>query len=111
MPTRFVIERTEDGEYRFRLRAGTEQVMLTSEPFVARDRAYHGVEAARACATADQRFMRRISRSGGAYFVLTTTSGQVIGKSEVFTTAAAAEKGIESVRADAPRAELVDTTA
>ncbi|CAN7221158.1 YegP family protein [Microbacterium foliorum] len=47
-------------------------------------------------------------RSGGYRFRLKAGNGEVIATSESYTTKAAAKKGIESVKTNAPGAEVVD---
>ena len=44
----------------------------------------------------------------GVKFDLKATNGQVIGKSEMYSSAAACENGIESVKKNAPDAEVVE---
>jgi uncharacterized protein YegP (UPF0339 family) len=47
--------------------------------------------------------------SGGQYhFVLKAANGEVIATSETYTTKDSAKDGIESVKANAPTAEIVD---
>lgn len=45
---------------------------------------------------------------GSPFFNLKATNGQVIGKSEMYSSAAACENGIESVKKNAPEAEVVE---
>jgi uncharacterized protein YegP (UPF0339 family) len=47
-------------------------------------------------------------RSGGYRFRLNAGNGEVIATSESYTTKAAAKNGIESVKTNAPGAEVVD---
>ena len=56
-------------------------------------------------------FILQTAKDGQFYFVLTAKNGQTIAQSEMYTTRAAAENGIESVRENAPVAELDDQTA
>jgi uncharacterized protein YegP (UPF0339 family) len=58
----------------------------------------------------DARFTRKTAKDGSPYFVLTSTNGQVIGTSEMYSSSAAMETGIKSVAANAPDATLVDNT-
>lgn len=44
----------------------------------------------------------------GVKFDLKATNGQVIATSEVYTTVAACKNGIESVKKNAPEAEVVE---
>ncbi len=53
----------------------------------------------------DNRFERRVAKNEQDYFVLKATNGEIIGKSEMYTTKAAMENGINSIKTNAPNAE------
>lgn len=53
-------------------------------------------------------FIIKQARDGQFYFNLTATNGQVIASSEMYTTKAACENGIESVKSNALNAETDD---
>ena len=50
-------------------------------------------------------FQLKTAKNGQTYFTLTAGNGEVIGRSEMYTTKAAAENGIASVQKNAPNAE------
>lgn len=52
-----------------------------------------------------------IDNGKGPHFNLLATNGQVIGTSEVYSALAACKNGIESVKKNAPIANIEDTTA
>ena len=52
------------------------------------------------------KFMLKQAKDGQFYFNLTAKNGQVIATSEMYTTKAACENGIESVKENAPEAEV-----
>jgi uncharacterized protein YegP (UPF0339 family) len=51
-----------------------------------------------------------MAASSEPYFVLKAANGQIIGTSEMYSSAAALETGIASVKANAPTALVVDLT-
>lgn len=110
MPGSFVIAKGSTGKFRFNLRAGNNQVILTSEAYEAKAAALGGVESVRKNAQDDARFTRKKAKDGSPYFVLTATNGQVIGTSEMYSSAAGMENGIKSVAENAPNAKVVDNT-
>lgn len=55
-------------------------------------------------------FIIKPSKDGQFYFNLTAKNGQVIATSEMYTTKAACENGIESVKENAPLAQIDDQT-
>lgn len=106
----FVIEQGKTGKYRFNLRSGNHQVILTSETYDAKSGAQNGIESVRKSAEDDSRFERKTAKDGSRYFVLRATNGEIIGKSEMYKSASGAESGIKSVRANARDAKVIDRT-
>ncbi|MCB9964190.1 MAG: YegP family protein [Rhodospirillales bacterium] len=51
------------------------------------------------------KFLIKQAKDGQFYFNLTAKNGQVIASSEMYTTKAACENGIASVKENAPNAE------
>jgi uncharacterized protein len=56
------------------------------------------------------KFVVRKDAAGGFRFNLVAGNGEVIASSESYTTKASALGGIESVKANAPTADVVDET-
>jgi hypothetical protein len=110
MASAFLIEKNAAGKFRFNLRAGNNEIILSSETYAAKAGALNGVESVRKNSQDDARFVRKTAKDGSAYFVLTATNGETIGKSEMYSSTAAMEKGIKSVTATAPAAPIVDNT-
>ena len=59
-------------------------------------------------AAADVRYERKSSTSEKPYFVLKAANGEVLGRSQMYSSAAAMEKGIRSVKTNAPTAAVED---
>lgn len=57
------------------------------------------------------KFELKTAKDGQFYFNLTAKNGQVIATSEMYTTKDAALNGIDSVKQNAPLAEMEDMTA
>jgi len=55
-------------------------------------------------------FQLKQAKNDRYYFVLTAKNGQVIAQSELYNCKAAAENGINSVKENAPNAEIDDQT-
>jgi uncharacterized protein len=111
MAGKFEIKQTENGQFMFNLKAGNGQIILTSQRYQAKASAQDGVESVRKHAADDVNFERKTSAAGEPYFVLKAANSQVIGTSEMYTSTAAMENGIESVKANAPNAPVVDVIA
>ena len=110
MAGKFEIKKASDGQYLFHLKAGNGEVILASERYHEKRGAENGIASVRKNAPMDERYDRRTSKSGQPYFVLKAGNHEVIGQSEMYSSEAARDKGIESVKKNAPDATLSDLT-
>ncbi|MEO8381156.1 MAG: YegP family protein [Acidobacteriota bacterium] len=104
----FVIEKGSTDKYRFNLRAGNHEKILTSEAYGTKAAAENGIDSVRRNASDDARYVRMTAKAES--FTLTATNGQVIGTSEMYSSTSAMEKGIASVKENAPSATVIDRT-
>ncbi len=111
MAGKFEIYTDKAGEFRFRLKAGNGQTILASEGYKQRASCDNGIASVRKNAADDGRYERKETKSGQHMFNLKAGNGQVIGTSESYTSTSARENGIESVKKNAPDAEVKDLTA
>ena len=111
MAAKFEIKKAKDGQYYFNLKAGNGEVILTSEMYKEKRSAESGIESVKKNAANEARYDRRESGSGKHYFALTATNGQDIGRSELYETAGARDKGIDAVKRAAPEARIEDVSA
>ena len=111
MSGKFELKTSSNNQYRFTLKASNGQVILTSELYTERRGALNGVEAVKRNAPIDERYERKTAKNGETYFVLKASNGQVVGQSETYSSTAAMEGGIESVKKNAPDAAIDDLTA
>jgi len=111
MSAKFELKQGGSGQFMFNLKAGNGEVILTSELYHQKESALGGIESVKKNAPGDARYERKTAKNGEPFFVLTATNGQTIGKSEMYSSASAMEHGIESVKKNAPSAEVHDATA
>ena len=107
----FEIYTDKAGEVRFRLNAGNGQTILASEGYKDRAGCTNGIESVRKNAPDDSRYERKETGAGKFMFNLKAANHQVIGSSQSYESAAARDKGIESVKTNAPGAKVVDKDA
>lgn len=107
---KFEITKDKSGKHRFNLKAGNGQIILSSQGYESKSGCTNGVESVRKNSQDDARFDRKTAKDGSPYFNLTSTNGQIIGNSEMYSTASAMENGVESVKKNAPDAEVVDNS-
>jgi uncharacterized protein len=110
MAARFVIKNSSDGQFMFVLKAGNNEVVLTSELYTQKHNAENGIESVRANATDDARFDRRRSVDGEPYFVLKAANGEIIGTSEMYSSTSAVVRGIAAVKKNSQFTPIDDQT-
>jgi uncharacterized protein len=110
MSGKFVVDRARNGQFYFNLRAANGEPILKSEMYVTRASAEHGIASVRVNAPLDERYDRKVDKSGAPYFNLKAGNHEIIGTSESYSSAAARDNGIESVKKNAPDAAVLDNT-
>lgn len=105
---KFAVKTGKDGQVYFNLKATNGQIILSGEGYSSRAACMNGIESVKKNAQDDARFERLVSKNGKPYFNLKATNGQVIGKSEMYESAASMENGIASVKKNAPDAPVED---
>ena len=70
--------------------------------------AQNGAQSVKTNAGNDARYERLESKAKQPYFRLKAANGEVIGTSEMYSTAAARDNGIASCKANGPTAEVVE---
>ncbi len=110
MAAKFELERSSDGQFYFNLKAANGEVAVTSELYVGKSGATRGIEAVKQNAPEPQRFARLQSKSGEPYFVLKAANHEPIGTSEMYSSKAARDSGIEAVQRSASQATTLDLT-
>lgn len=111
MGRKFEIKRATDGQFHFNLKAGNNQVILSSEMYTTKAAALKGIQSVQLNAPHDNLYDRRESKQQEPYFVLKATNGEIIGNSEMYSSTAAMENGISSVKTNAPGAPTENLTA
>jgi len=120
--SKFVVKTVSSG-VKFDLKATNGQVIASSEIYAAKAACRKGVESVRKNAASanveDQtlegfavkshpKFEMYVDKAGQYRFRLKATNGKIIATSEGYVTKAACENGIDSVKANAPEAEVVE---
>ena len=108
MTGKFEIYKDKAGE--FRLKASNGQIIIVSEGYTAKPGCNNGIESVKNNAPDDARYERKQTQSGKFMFNLKAANGQVIGTSEFYELASARDNGIESLKKEAPDANVDDTT-
>ena len=119
---KFEIYLDKKGEYRFRLKASNGQIVVTGEGYKALKNCMNGIESVKKnapiAALEDQtvenfevqknpKFEIYKDKAGEFRFRLKATNGQIIAVGEGYKALAGCKNGIESIRKNAPEAEIV----
>jgi uncharacterized protein YegP (UPF0339 family) len=108
MAGKFVLKKTAKGEFVFNLKAANGLIILTSPIYTDKDSALNGIKSARKNAARKENYEHRMGTNGEPYFVLKAANKQIIGHSEMYSSSTNMEKGIASVRRNAPLARFED---
>lgn len=95
-----------NGKHYFRLTAKNGQQILASQGYSDKAGCKKGIESVRTNSARDDRYERKTATDGQAFFNLVAANKQVIGTSEMYTSEAARDKGIASVKSNGPVAEV-----
>lgn len=97
-------------QYMFNLKAGNGEIILTSERYEAKASAHEGIHSVQANCKIDGRYERKTSSAGQPYFVLKAANDRTIGTSEMYSSSAARDHGIDSVKANGTTTDIRDNT-
>lgn len=104
----FEIKKAANGQFHFNLRAGNREIILSSEMYEAKGSATAGIASVQKNCGDDARYARETASNGKFYFTLKAGNHQVIGKSQMYASAASRDAGIESVKANGTTTTIED---
>ena len=106
----YEVSQANDGQYRFVLKAGNGEVILTSELYKAKASAHNGIESVQKNSPDDTRYERLEAKNGKPYFNLKAANHQIIGTSQFYAKEQSRDKGIESVKNNGSSTTIKDLT-
>lgn len=105
-----IFKSDKNNQFYFRLKAGNGEIILASEGYTTKQSCENGIESVRAHSPIDKNYDRRDVSSSNYTFNLKAVNGEIIGRSENYTTKEARENGIESVKENGPNSPVEDLT-
>ena len=110
------------GGYKFSLKAANGEVIATSEVYTSKQACLHGIESVKKNCNVDTEDLTVSSaealkhpkyvifndKAGEFRFHLKASNGEIIAASEGYTAKVNCKNGIESIKKNAPDAEIVD---
>lgn len=104
---KFVIKKATTGEYYFNLLADNSQIILTSLMYSLKISCFNGIDFVRnSCVYGI--YEPKQTSDHKHYFVLYDSQGQIVGTSELFSSIALMEAGIESVKVNGNNIKAVE---
>ncbi len=94
----YELSKNDKNQFHFTLKAGNSEVILRSETYETKAAAESGIASVQKNSPLDERYDAKDAANGKFYFNLKAGNHQVIGTSQMYTTSAARDKGIESVK-------------
>ena len=107
MAGKFECYKDKAGEFRFRLKAGNGEIILSSEGYKSKASCDNGIASVKKNCLDDKCFDKKQTDSGKYRFNLKSTNGQVIGSSQSYDSESGCKNGIASVTRNAPDAAVV----
>ena len=93
----FELKKTPSGQFRFNLKAGNSETILTSESYKAKASAKNGIASVTKNCGDTAKYDKLIAKNGKFYFVLKAANNQIIGNSQMYASESGRDNGIASV--------------
>ena len=106
----FELSKSSDGQFRFVLKAGNGEIILTSELYTSKSAAENGIASVRTNSPQDERYEKKTASNGKFHFNLRAGNHQVIGSSQLYATEQSRDKGIASVKTNGSAQTVKDNT-
>lgn len=106
----YELSQSSNGQWRFVLKAGNAETILASELYTTRRAAENGIASVQTNSPKDERYEKKNAKDGKPYFNLKAANHEVIGTSEQYSSDAARDKGIASVKTNGPSTTIKDKT-
>ena len=93
----YELSKSTNEQFKFVLKAGNGEVILTSELYVAKSGALNGIESVQKNSADEDNFSKETAKNDKPYFNLKAANHQIIGTSQMYSSISARDNGIRSV--------------
>ena len=107
---KFQVFKGTNNQFYFRLKAQNGEIILVSEAYTAKQSAMDTIDSARKVGQDASRYDKRTATDGSPYFVLIANNNEIIGVSEMYSSEANRDNGIQAVMSVIGTAGLEDLT-
>jgi uncharacterized protein len=104
----YELNKNAKGQFSFVLKAGNSEVILRSEQYEAKGSAQNGIASVQTNCGSDERYERKDASDGRFYFNLKAANHQIIGTSQMYTSASGRDNGIASVKTNGSTKDIKD---
>lgn len=108
MAGKFEVYKDKGGKFRYRLKAGNGQIIMTGEAYNSKDACLSGIESIRKNSQKETAFEVYEDKKGGFRFRMKAGNGEIIGQGESYTAKSGCMNGIASIKKNAPDAKIVE---
>jgi uncharacterized protein len=106
----YELSKSSDGQFRFVLKAGNSETILTSELYQAKASAENGIASVQNNCGDDSRYALKAASNGKLMFNLKAANHQVIGTSQMYAGEDGRSNGIASVKTNGKSKTVKDLT-
>jgi uncharacterized protein len=106
----YELSKSSDGQFRFVLKAGNSETILTSELYQAKASAENGIASVQTNCGNTDRFEKKTAANGKFMFNLKAANHQVIGTSQMYASEEGRDNGIASVKTNGTSKTVKDMT-
>jgi uncharacterized protein len=107
----YELSTSKDGQFRFVLKAGNSEIILTSELYKAKASAENGIASVQTNCGDNDRYEKKTASNGKFMFNLKAANHQVIGTSQMYASEDTRDNGIASVKTNGSSKTVKDLTA
>ena len=108
MAGKFEVYKDKAGKFRYRLKAGNGQIILTGEAYSSKSACIEGVESVKKNSQKDSAFDVYEDKKGEFRFRLKASNGEIVGQGESYKARSGCLNGIESVKKNAVDSKTVE---
>jgi len=101
-----VYQSGKNNEFRFRLKAGNGQTILSSEGYTTKASCLNGIESVKKNSADPKRVTQSLTPSKMFRFSITAANNQIIGVSQNYKSISGCKNGIDSVKKNASKADI-----
>lgn len=110
MESCFELSKATDGQFRFVLKGGNAQTLLSSELYRSKDSAQGGIVSVQKNCGSDERYEKKVAINGKFFFNLRAANSQVIGTSQMYASEQDRDAGLAAVKASGVTVTVRDNT-